>query len=690
MTQTRSQPAAVKTPVPEPRHVWRHAVEWTLVAGLVTFFIPFAHMPVLAAAIITVVAGGTVAGSVAMATHSPQLGLFACVAALAAAGWVTAAKLDGLWHWPVLAALVAAGGILLVAGGAFYDSHVADRRMAEEADASRAAMAECRKITAWFSKIGLDGVVAVSIEPARGSRKVSLRLPSNGSVTLTTLRMSIERLAVTMKADAASIAFDSGKHGGEAVMILDDGDILEEDVPFPEHTELLTITRPIAVAMASLGEMGKILFRELNAHLTGKTGSGKSNLLNVLIAQFSSCVDVIIFCIDLSGGSLASPWIKPWIDDEVLNGGQDNLRPVIDWVATTREEAWEMLCAVDRLVTSRREENGAKGRSKLTPHNKKPAVIFIGDEVVDVLGQNVPRAKQTVRSNDQMIGMATEITRQDRAAAISAIWATQRPTVTMAGSGDLKSQCDLRISLGQVAEMDAASAVPDDNYAAKLIARLRHPGTGLVVRGGDKPKSAKVWKFFRLDPDPDPESGHPEDVAKIARIATRNSRHRPVFDEADLLALGDAYRDRWEKSPLFQRVAPDAPAAGAGAPAAQPAAATTAVIDREAEKRADLEAFNELVGSDPDLATLSKLGAGFTRTGDMQPWQLRMYALLAETPLMGMSTGEIRIKLGKDGYDLTREHISKTLARDAQKGIVRSKGKNSATRWFLGGDAGSQ
>jgi hypothetical protein len=60
--------------------------------------------------------------------------------------------------------------------------------------------------------------------------------------------------------------------------------------------------------------------------------------------------------------------------------------------------------------------------------------------------------------------------------------ATQRGTVTMTGSADLKSQCALRIGVG-VAKADAQLIVPDDaRIAADFAARGRVEGSAVPAR----------------------------------------------------------------------------------------------------------------------------------------------------------------------------------------------------------------
>jgi hypothetical protein len=670
MTTTRSQPTPAKSLDPASRHVWTNMIETGLAVGVALFLFALTKIHAFPAGALALVLSGSIAAGISIRSKSSPVVICAVAVAVTVPGWLVYAKLTGVWHWPALVSLVAVVGAVIVAGGLVWERHDMENRQASNRAATFAAAAARRKLIAAFTRIGLTDIQISRIEESRGNRIVYLRLPTDGSVTLNTLRTCVEKLCIPLKMDPGAITFEGGKHGGEVIMTLNEEDIFAETVLFPEHDEVLTITKPIPVGMAAVGALGRLLFREVATFLTGLRGWGKSNLLNVLIAQFSACEDAITWCVDLGGGSLSGPWIQPWINDEVLNNGAKGLRPCIDWVATTREEAYLMFKAADRLVEGRRNENAGKRRTKLVPSRAKPALVILGDEVADIFMLDAPREKQQLAgvSNVQMVAWANDITRKGRPSAVDPIWTTQRPTISQAGSGDLKSQCGLKITLGQMTEMDARSAVPDSDPAAKAIARLAHVGTGLIWQMGDRDRKLKVWKFFRLDPGDE----HPEDRAKVDRIAARCSVIRPVFDEADLAVLGEDYAERWNRSELFQSLAPEPPATAAPAHSAT----ATAVIDREAQKRAQLAEFQEMMGD--TLADLSTFAQGYTPQGNAPAWKLRAYALIAERALLGIATNEIFTILKKEGIGVDRSHIQRELGKDRDAGLLDSRNG----RWY--------
>ena len=249
-----------------------------------------------------------------------------------------------------------------------------------------------------------------------------------------------------------------------------------------------------------------------------------SNLLNVLLAQLARCPDVLVFAIDLKGGRMAAPWIEPWLAGRTP-------RPVVDWLATDREEAERMLRALERAIQAR--SRSGSGGEKITPSPEQPAVLLVCDEIAVILGVGTggPRSSLDGVTNATLARLATQLVMTGRSEAIDLIMATQRGTVTMLGSADLKSQCAVRIGLGVASEGDARLIIPDDTRIATDLARLRHPGTGIVQQG----KNGRVLpvKFYRIEHE------------MISEIAERYGRVRPGPDKVLEEALGEDYRTRW-------------------------------------------------------------------------------------------------------------------------------------------------
>jgi len=363
-----------------------------------------------------------------------------------------------------------------------------------------------------------------------------------------------------------------------------------------------------------------------------------SNLINVLIAQLSRCTDAVIFMIDLKGGRTALPWLRPWLQGR---GG----RPVIDWVATTREEAERMLRAVLRGIDAR-AHSGAGGE-KITPSAGLPAVILIVEEVAVIFGMNSgPRTSFEGTTNATLAGLGTQVTQLGRSEAIDPVLVTQRGAVTMLGSGDLKSQCRLRIGLGVATEADARLVIPDDLHIAADLARLQHPGSGIVQSREGRPVPVK---FYRLDHD------------RIAGIADRLAASRPAVDHVLTEALGADYRHRWsaERAGHLHGIGTHANGAHTshlpGGQAA-PARARGGNTDRE---------FAEIV-------------AGLDSGAAAAPVRKRMLEILGSTGVMGATSTRLLAMLRAEGIAPARQALDRWLEEEEMAGRVK---RASHGRW---------
>ena len=361
-------------------------------------------------------------------------------------------------------------------------------------------------------------------KPPPGSL-VHLRLPRSGRVTYPALAAATERLEVAARLRHGSLRFERGGQAHQVILHVAERDVLARTVPLPAGNDPLSITGPIPVGLFQDGQVCAVTLREVASLIVGLRGSGKSNLLNVLLAQLARCPDVLIFAIDLKGGRMATPWIRPWLDCRAP-------RPVIDWLATDREEAEQMLRALLRAVEAR--ARSGSGGEKITPSARQPAILLVCDEVAVILGIGTggPRLSEGGVTNATLAGLATRLVMTGRSEAIDLVMATQRGTVTMTGSADLKSQCALRIGLGVVSEADARLIIPDDVRIAADLARLRHPGSGIVQQG----RNGRVLpvKFYRIEHE------------MIGQIAERFGRVRPEPDPLVAESLGDDYVTRWQ------------------------------------------------------------------------------------------------------------------------------------------------
>ena len=178
-----------------------------------------------------------------------------------------------------------------------------------------------------------------------------------------------------------------------------------------------SITQPIDLGPFEDAEPCRVLFLRRHAILGGATGSGKSGGLNELLANLAACRDVVIWAIDLKRGMELQPWAA-----------------CIDRLATTPTEAAALLADAVTVLYARAEYLADHGWREWEPSERMPALIILIDEYAELAEQAPAAMKDT-----------DTIARLGRAAAVTLVAATQRPTQKVMGQGAVRSQMNIRI-----------------------------------------------------------------------------------------------------------------------------------------------------------------------------------------------------------------------------------------------------
>jgi hypothetical protein len=247
-----------------------------------------------------------------------------------------------------------------------------------------------------------------------------------------------------------------------------------------------------------------------------------------------------------------------------------------------------------------------------------------------------------------------------RSEAIDLIMATQRGTVTMTGSADLKSQCALRIGLGVASEADARLIIPDDVRIATDLARLRHPGTGIVQQGKDG--RVVPVKFYRIEHE------------AISPIAERYGQIRPGPDKLLEDALGEDYATRW----LPHRAAK---IPGISSRPMVPAGFVAQNGRADAERVALAAGLGPRAGFVPGsgLGPGPGLGTGLAAAQDDGHLARRqMIVMLRSAGVRGMTIRRIAEQFAADGRETAEQTIYRWLTEEAAAGRVESA---SYGRW---------
>jgi hypothetical protein len=511
-------------------HLWQHAFESGLLASgavLVLALVgPALGLHVWQLALAEGIAGFVTALCVLKATDSMPLAFFWFFTGVWAAGWTVLAHFMETWSKASLGVL-GAGFVICTPWGMFLWSSYREE-LARHQNKTRAISAGLEH-ESWrkrFEEVELGGVLITKIEPTFAGRDIQLRLPMHGRISLSTLKAHVERIETACNMREGTIRFSKGPTRGTAIMHLAEKDVLSQDVPFPMDLMHRTINEPFPIGMLENGEYAQVLFREVAGLIVGVRGGGKSNLINVLIAQLAQCVDCVIWMIDLKGGRAAAPWLEPWVAD---NSGRT--RPVLDWVATTPEEAEAMLDCFNAWIDLRSRNAG--GKEKVVPSPKEPAIVLVVDEMAKVFGQGFGNKAGAGITNNQLANKAKAAVITGRSEAMDPVFATQRGTVTMTGDGDLKSQLQLRIGLGCTTSSDGGTVFPGDVQAQRRLVQLaKIPGAGVI----EHDEELTPFKIFRIDPD----AG---DIKQVAEWCSRNTAAAP--EEMLVKAGGEIYDERW-------------------------------------------------------------------------------------------------------------------------------------------------
>ncbi len=177
------------------------------------------------------------------------------------------------------------------------------------------------------------------------------------------------------------------------------------------------MTKPMEIGLSEDGRPVRVLLVRRNVLIGGIMGSGKSGILNVIIANLAGCRDVELWGIDMKGGMELQPWAACFTR-----------------LAFTPDQANQLFRDTVGRLNERAARMAAEGKRVWEPTPDDPALIIIADEYAEL-----PEDAQ--KSSDS-------VARRGRAVAVNLIAATQRPTQAAMGKNTaVRSQMDIRICL---------------------------------------------------------------------------------------------------------------------------------------------------------------------------------------------------------------------------------------------------
>lgn len=627
------QPPPGRQAVDVEQHLWRHSAESGALVIAVTLFCAW----ILPA---TVGVGYVAAGGAALTlaiwwtslrvTGSMVMALYLGAWGALVTGWFTWARLTSPWHSLQISCLLIPGLVLAVTGAPAIGSHRQKISRQQQVQADLAATAPLR---AWERTLAGNGAPDCTVIRVRefkdGGSEVRGRLGKAADgrqpMTFDELAGIALKIAVSKRADPDGVYFTQPENGSAADFVLHvkakrTGQ--RAPVHLPVENRVLSITRPLPIGLQDNGRPYEITLREVHMTIYGVTRSGKSNLLNVLISLLAACPDALIWMIDMKGGRTSRPWIVPYLQ-------QYTPRPVIDWVATTREETKTMLETALLAVQTRAAYPGFE---KINPDENIPAIIMLCDDVSGCFGHG-KRADGI--NNYGLSQLGSEFTELAGSEAGVLIGAGQRANVELWGGTGMKAQSELRVGL-RCTSMGDAGQIFDNAHAAKMLTRLRDKGDAIIKHG---PDYSEVVHLYRV--------GSEERITDRALWA---GELRPEPEQRLKDAMGDAYADRWDRC-------------GELLEAWRASAGITPPPDTDDE-------FGQIVANlqwDPEKP--------------VSPHRLRARQIVREAGWAGITSGNVWKQLCDEGKNPpARETVQRWFADDEKMGLMH-RGQRGSNRW---------
>ncbi|MGW1554749.1 hypothetical protein ACWCQX_51070, partial [Streptomyces sp. NPDC002346] len=299
-----------------------------------------------------------------------------------------------------------------------------------------------------------------------------------------------------------------------------------EERTYPSDYTPLSIYTGIPWGYRTNAEEICVYLREQCALVVGPTGSGKTNMVHVILAGFARTTDVLTWVIDLNAGSAGLPWVRPALD---TNGAPvDGVRPGIDWLASTYEEAVLMLDAALTIGLRRKvayqDLMAERNTDQLPISAKIPQIMLVIDEGAEILTSTDRRMKELAKK-------ILEVIRMLRAMGIRTVLTALGATGSVLGNLMIRREAKARVCLtgGEVEGMDLGKVFPGSR--GLKVDQAPFKGAGFM---GTPESAAALFKNWRILPN------------QIRDIVLATSDMHPTLDDISTKAAGDAYASRWD------------------------------------------------------------------------------------------------------------------------------------------------
>jgi hypothetical protein len=257
--------------------------------------------------------------------------------------------------------------------------------------------------------------------------------------------------------------------------------------------------------------------------IAGSSGSGKSRLLWLFLAELSARRDIVVW---ISDAAKAGQTVGP-------------ARGMVDWLVTSIEETEDMLDAAARIVSARAASMG--DAQAWTPDCGLPLLLIECEEFANV-------ATASKKISDKF----TRLSEQARSVGIVLIFSIQRPSGKNMPT-DARAQLPGRFCFGLQDEQSPKMVLSPSTLSGGAQPELVDTETMFGVHWYEGPGiPASAWMV--------PARTYAIEADQLRALVTAGASYRCQLDEVSARAAGEAYRQRTHpgvKSPQSVQDLPD-------------------------------------------------------------------------------------------------------------------------------------
>ncbi|GGO49389.1 hypothetical protein GCM10012287_26630 [Streptomyces daqingensis] len=604
---------------------------------------------------------------------------------LLGAGWTTWAMTTGPLTWTALGSLATLGvGIGASARATLLheEARELEALAAAERQVARELSAERRAIAAeWVDRIQRVcsvsvRVVAVEMWPTGTGFTIDAELPTGG-VTYDKIARESARLSGDAKLPHGCTATASpGVHQGRVLIDVTTVNVLVEERTYPTDYSPLSVLSGLPWGLRTNGEEVRVYLREQCALVVGPTGSGKTNMVHTILAGFARATDVLTWVIDLNAGSAGLPWVGPALNDD--GSFVDGMRPGVDWLASTHEEAVRMLDTAIAVMKERKrayQDLLSKHNTDLLPVSSRiPQIELVVDEGAEILVSN---DRATRKLGEKIL----EFIRIARAMGGRTVLTALGATGSVLGNLMIRREAKVRAALtgGETEGMDLSKMFPGSR--GLRVDQAPYKGAGFM---GTPESPAGLFKAWRILPN------------QIRDIVTATSDRHPTLDAKSARAAGDTYARRWDpERTAWMRDSTGPSSAGRGETSSRERLNLAALRDEvqpspsAADEEALLRQFREEIdaqfgttpgrGDEPPAGASSSGGLNLSANEDNPARDAALALLLAAGP---DGTGASAIARGlAEEYGTTRQTVVGWLKSWTDDGTAVRVGTGTKARY---------